>query len=104
MVDGKAFNENRVDQFGRLGATEEWTINNASSLQHPFHIHINPYQVTKINGQPFNALSYEDTTPVPANGSITMRTRFLDFPGTWVFHCHILGHEDGGMMAIVQVS
>jgi suppressor of ftsI len=104
VIDGKPFDENRVDQFARLGATEEWTINNASGLAHPFHIHINPYQVTKINDQPFNALSYEDTTPVPPQGSITMRTRFLDFPGTWVFHCHILGHEDGGMMAIVQVS
>jgi FtsP/CotA-like multicopper oxidase with cupredoxin domain len=73
-------------------------------LAHPFHIHINPYQVTRINGQPYEALSYEDTTAVPANGSITLRTRFLDFQGTWVFHCHILGHEDGGMMATIQVG
>jgi len=110
------FDENRIDQFIRLGATEEWTINNAinpnsngPTLIHPFHIHINPYQVTKINGQPYDALSYEDTTPVPLpqgnqNGSITFRTRFLDFPGAFVFHCHILGHEDGGMMSLVQVS
>ena len=116
VVDGKPFDENRIDQFVRLGATEEWTINNkinpnpnGPTLIHPFHIHINPYQVTKINGQPYDALSYEDTTPVPLpqggqDGSITFRTRFLDFTGTYVFHCHILGHEDGGMMATVQVS
>ena len=109
VIDGKFFDENRVDHFATLGQTEEWTVHNASGLAHPFHIHINPYQVTHINGQPFHALSYEDTTPVPAkvgstNGSITFRTRFLDFPGTWVFHCHILGHEDGGMMGIIQVS
>jgi FtsP/CotA-like multicopper oxidase with cupredoxin domain len=105
VIDGQAFDPNRVDQFADLGATEEWTVNNASALFHPFHIHINPYQVTKVNGQPYEALSYEDTTPVPPNGgSITFRTRFLDFPGTWVFHCHILGHEDGGMMGIIQVS
>jgi len=105
LIDGKAFDPNRVDQFGRLNTTEEWTVKNSSFFTHPFHIHINPYQVTKINGQPFDALSYEDTTPVEKNGgSITFRTRFLDFPGTWVFHCHILGHEDGGMMGIVQVS
>lgn len=104
VIDGKAFDENRVDQFGRLGDTEEWTVKNSSFLAHPFHIHINPYQVTKINGQPYDALSYEDVTAVPANGSITFRTRLLDFPGTWVFHCHILGHEDGGMMGIIQVS
>ena len=104
VIDGKFFNPNRVDQFGRLNTTEEWTVKNSSNLTHPFHIHINPYQIIKKNGQPFEALSYEDTTPVPGGGSITFRTRFLDFPGTWVFHCHILGHEDGGMMAIVQVS
>jgi suppressor of ftsI len=104
VIDGKAFDPNRVDQFGRLGDTEEWTVNNPTGLAHPFHIHINPYQVTKINGQPYDALSYEDVTAVPANGSITFRTRLLDFPGTWVFHCHILGHEDGGMMGIIQVS
>jgi FtsP/CotA-like multicopper oxidase with cupredoxin domain len=104
VIDGKPFDENRIDQFVRLGATEEWTVNNASPVIHPFHIHINPYQVVQINGQPYNALSYEDTTPVPGNGSITFRTRFLDFVGSFVFHCHILGHEDGGMMGIVQVS
>jgi len=116
VVDGQPFDENRIDQFVSLGATEEWTITNASNpnpnglnLIHPFHIHINPYQVTKINGRPYDALSYEDTTPIPTlsggqNGSITFRTRFLDFTGSYVFHCHILGHEDGGMMAIVQVS
>jgi suppressor of ftsI len=105
VIDGKAFDPNRVDQFADLGATEEWTVNNDSPLAHPFHIHINPYQVTHVNGEPYEALSYEDTTPVlPNGGSITFRTRFLDFPGTWVFHCHILGHEDGGMMGIIQVS
>ena len=109
VVNGQEFDENRIDQFISLGATEEWTITNSSDLIHPFHIHINPYQVTKINGEPYDALSYEDTTPVPAvrgtqPGSITFRTRFLDFPGTFVFHCHILGHEDGGMMSLVQVS
>jgi FtsP/CotA-like multicopper oxidase with cupredoxin domain len=111
VVDGKPFDPNRIDVFANLGATEEWTIHSALPvagfpvpLAHPFHIHINPYQVTRINGQPYEALSYEDTTAVPANGSITLRTRFLDFQGTWVFHCHILGHEDGGMMATIQVG
>jgi len=105
VIDGKAFDHHRIDQFANLGATEEWTVNNASTVFHPFHIHINPYQLTKVNGQPYDALSYEDTTPVPPDGgSITFRTRLLDFTGTWVYHCHILGHEDGGMMGIIQVS
>jgi len=109
VIDGKFFDPNRVDQFADLGATEEWTVFNDTNLAHPFHIHINPYQVTKIDGVSVDALSYEDTTPVPVKvgttkGSITFRTRYEDFPGTWVFHCHILGHEDGGMMGIIQVT
>jgi suppressor of ftsI len=105
VIDGQPFDHNRIDQFANLGATEEWTVNNTSDLFHPFHIHINPIQVVAVNGQPFDALSYVDTVPVPPNGgSITFRTRYLDFPGTWVYHCHILGHEDGGMMGIIQVA
>ena len=44
----------------------------------------------------------EDTTPVPPFGEITIRTRFRDFPGRWVYHCHILLHEDHGMMGTVK--
>jgi FtsP/CotA-like multicopper oxidase with cupredoxin domain len=105
VIDGQPFDEHRIDQFARLGATEEWTVHNQDILlAHPFHIHINPYQVTRINEQPYEASSYEDTTPVPAGGSITFRTRLLDFTGTYVYHCHILGHEDSGMMGTIQVS
>ena len=112
VIDGQAFDINRIDQVAALGATEEWTVFNETEFIHPFHIHINPFQVTKINGQPYDALSYEDTTSVPARaggsgsarGSITFRTRFLDFPGKWVYHCHILGHEDGGMMGTILVT
>ena len=77
-------------------------IRNASTQWHPFHIHINDYQVVAINGEPVRVRSNEDTTRVPPFGEITMRTRYLDFPGRWVYHCHILLHEDHGMMGTVQ--
>jgi suppressor of ftsI len=102
-IDNQQFDEDRVDQWVQLGATEEWVINNDSNVWHPFHIHINDYQVTAVNGQPVTAHGYDDTTPVPPHGSITMRTRFLDYAGKFVYHCHILPHEDGGMMGIVEV-
>jgi FtsP/CotA-like multicopper oxidase with cupredoxin domain len=103
LVDGLPFDENRVNQTVQLGATEEWLIKNESDEWHPFHIHVNDFQVVAINGEPVAAHSHEDTVPIPPRGSITMRTRFLDFPGKFVYHCHILGHEDAGMMAIVEV-
>jgi FtsP/CotA-like multicopper oxidase with cupredoxin domain len=103
MISGEQFNENVVNQTAKLGALEEWTIKNSSDRWHPFHIHINDYQVTHVNGEPVQAHSYEDTTGVPSNGSITMRTRYADFVGKWVYHCHILAHEDLGMMGIIEV-
>ena len=101
-IDHQNFDANRDDQTVRLDTTEEWVIRNASSTWHPFHIHINPYQVVAINGKPVPVRYNEDTTNVPPFGEITMRTRYLDFPGRWVFHCHILMHEDLGMMGTVK--
>jgi FtsP/CotA-like multicopper oxidase with cupredoxin domain len=103
LIDGKTFDHDRVDQTVQLGATEEWVINNASDEWHPFHIHINDFQVVAVNGEPYEAYSWEDTRGLPPNGSITMRSRFLDFTGKYVYHCHILFHEDMGMMGIVEV-
>ena len=101
-IDHKVFDPNRDDQVVQLDTTEEWVIRNASSTWHPFHIHINPYQVVAVNGKPVPVRYNEDTTLVPPLGEITMRTRFLDFPGRWVYHCHILLHEDLGMMGTVK--
>lgn len=104
QVNGRVYDPNRVDTTVRLGTTEEWTIRNTSDQVHPFHIHVNPFQVMAINDQPVEARSYEDTVNLPRLGSVTMRTRFLDFPGKFVYHCHILMHEDNGMMAVIEVT
>ena len=101
-IDHKIFDANRDDQTVQLNTTEEWVIRNATTTWHPFHIHINPYQVVAINGKPVPVRSYEDTTLVPPFGEITVRTQFRDFPGRWVYHCHILLHEDLGMMGTVR--
>jgi suppressor of ftsI len=86
-----------------LGATEEWLIRNMSPEWRPFHIHVNDYQVMSVNGQPLDAHSWEDTTAAPGNSEIVIRTRFLDFPGKFVYHCHLLDHEDEGMMGVIEV-
>ena len=101
-IDGKAFVEDRVDQTVLLGTLEEWVIRNDSPEWHPFHIHVNDFQVMSINGNAVRR-SYEDTTPIPPRGEIVIRTRFTDFTGKFVYHCHILGHEDAGMMGVVEV-
>ena len=85
QISGRQFDPSVVNQMVQLGATEEWTISNATEFWHPFHIHINDFQVVALNGQPYEAHGYEDTFPVPPHGSFTMRIRFTDFTGRFVF-------------------
>jgi suppressor of ftsI len=59
-------------------------------------------RVVVVNGQPVYARDKEDTTGLPPFGEDQIQTRFRDFPGRWVYHCHILLHEDHGMMGTVK--
>jgi suppressor of ftsI len=102
-INSLLFDENRVDIVPLLNTTEEWVLKNPSNVFHPFHIHINPFQVMSINGEPVESHSYEDTVNVPWQGEVVMRTQFLDYTGRFVLHCHILPHEDGGMMSVIEV-
>jgi FtsP/CotA-like multicopper oxidase with cupredoxin domain len=103
MIDGKQYDPNRVDQTVKLGTMEEWTIRNDTEELHPFHIHINDFQVMSINGAPYQAHSLQDTIPLPIHGEVVIRIPFRDYTGKFVYHCHILNHEDNGMMGIVEV-
>ena len=110
-INGKKFGEGLLDQL-EIGTVEEWTIFNGGPLNHPFHIHQGNFIVTQVNGvwvQPelppnpeFSGVNYvspQDVAFVPAYGSITLRLRVQNFPGKFVWHCHILEHEDEGMMS-----
>jgi FtsP/CotA-like multicopper oxidase with cupredoxin domain len=104
LIDGKVFDPNRVDQRVRLGAVvEEWTIINEHKDDHVFHIHTNDMEVTKVNGKLLPEPLWVDTMIVPRNGSITFRSRFLDFTGKYMLHCHMMNHEELGMMQVVEV-
>jgi FtsP/CotA-like multicopper oxidase with cupredoxin domain len=103
LIDGQQFDPDRVDQSVRLEAVEEWTIVNDDVADHVFHIHTNPFQVTRINGEPLATPVWLDTVVVPREGSVTYRTRFLDFTGKLVLHCHMMNHEELGMMQIVEI-
>jgi suppressor of ftsI len=102
-INGKSFDPNRTDAQPKLGTVEEWTLRNETSEQHPFHIHINDFKVLSVNKVPYTSHGEQDTVVLPPHGEVVVRTAFLDFTGKFVFHCHILAHEDGGMMAVVEV-
>jgi suppressor of ftsI len=104
LINGEVFNPHVSNVAPVLGTVEEWTLTNHSKEDHPFHIHVNDFQVMKVNGKPYHAHGLQDVVTIPREGgSVVIRVPFEDFPGHFVFHCHILGHEDAGMMQTVDV-
>jgi FtsP/CotA-like multicopper oxidase with cupredoxin domain len=134
------YDPNRVDRVLTLGGVDEWTLQSAF-VSHPFHIHVNPFQIVDIidpngrdvsapdatddaGGQPADpqypglkgvwkdTLWVKDLIANPADFpgklpqsiyTIHIRTRYQRFIGDYVLHCHILDHEDQGMMQNVRV-
>ena len=105
LIDGRKFDPTRIDQRVKLGAIEEWTIQNTHEHDdHAFHIHTNPFLVTKLNGKPLAAPQWRDTAIVERKGgTLTFRSRFLDYTGIYMLHCHMMNHEEMGMMQTVEV-
>lgn len=102
-IDGKHFDHDRIDQTVKLNALEEWVVRNTTDHWHPFHIHINDFQVLSVNGEALPDLGLQDVVNMPPHSETIIRMRFADYTGKFVYHCHILAHEDYGMMATVEV-
>jgi FtsP/CotA-like multicopper oxidase with cupredoxin domain len=100
----------RADGQARFWKDHEFRIV-THAADHPFHIHVNPMWVLRIEvpdeqGRLHNLLDeprWMDTVSIPRNGGrVVFRTRFADYTGRWIHHCHILMHEDMGMMQEVE--
>ncbi|HEX2893430.1 MAG TPA: multicopper oxidase family protein [Marmoricola sp.] len=103
--DGQEFDASRIDQQLQLGTVEEWVIANDSPMDHPFHLHVWPMQVVEApDHDPTGRPDWRDVVIVPARGEVRVRVRVADFAGRTVYHCHILDHEDQGMMGVVLAS
>jgi FtsP/CotA-like multicopper oxidase with cupredoxin domain len=93
------------------GTTEEWIVENRTLEDHVFHIHQTRFQTLAVNGQAVSDPALRDTISVPhwsGSGAYPSVKLLIDFRpanivGTFVYHCHILSHEDAGMMAAIQV-
>jgi FtsP/CotA-like multicopper oxidase with cupredoxin domain len=136
-ADVKPYDPNRIDRALPLGKAQEWTLQ-SHFVSHPFHIHVNPFQIVSItdpNGKDVSApgaiddaggAPYDPQYPglkgvwkdtlwikslipqsLPAGFSgiytVKLRTRYERYIGEFVLHCHILDHEDQGMMQNVAV-
>jgi FtsP/CotA-like multicopper oxidase with cupredoxin domain len=102
-IDGHTFDPRRDDQTITLGTTEDWTVNNPSPLAHPFHLHVWPFTVLATSDASPPLGIPQDVVLIPARGWVRLRIPFTGFSGRSVYHCHILDHEDAGMMATVNV-
>jgi FtsP/CotA-like multicopper oxidase with cupredoxin domain len=102
LINGREFDHTRIDDRVRLGAVEEWEYINNTDMDHPMHVHTNAFQRVGADGQAEPA--WRDGIVVPARGRERIRIRFADFVGATVQHCHILDHEDQGMMSTMQIE
>jgi bilirubin oxidase len=106
LINGRTFEMNRVDLVSTAGEVESWDIVNDTSMDHPIHIHGTQFQLVsreasgRVTPAPYAA--WIDTVDVPSRTTATIRIR-QGMPGKRMVHCHILEHEDAGMMAILEV-
>jgi L-ascorbate oxidase len=119
MIDGKPYDATRIDRVLTLGSVDQWLLT-SNLANHPFHIHVNPFQVVQIldpNGKDVSVTgenddpqyanlkgAWKDTLFVKQNYIIVMRTRYERYIGDFVLHCHILDHEDQGMMQNIRIA
>jgi len=87
----------------KVGEVQEWTISGIRF--HPFHLHVNPYQIVEIWNDPYYmAGDWHDTMLLVGSAEAKVRVNIDKFTGKMIAHCHILEHEDNGMMGYIQVE
>jgi FtsP/CotA-like multicopper oxidase with cupredoxin domain len=78
-------------------------VRNETAWYHPIHLHGHSFRVIARNGRPTRYRAWMDTVLIPPRESADIAF-VADNPGDWMFHCHILDHQDGGMMAVIRVA
>jgi len=104
-VDGKMFDPDRVDHRVRQGSVERWRLRNTSDMTHYVHLHEEEWRTVSRNGRPPLPWErgFEDTWRLDPGEYVDVAARFTDHPGLFMVHCHMLDHEDHGMMAQFEV-
>jgi FtsP/CotA-like multicopper oxidase with cupredoxin domain len=87
-----------------IGQTQLWTVRNDTEWDHPYHLHGYFFMVVDEKGEPVRPLAWRDTVNVPMKSTVRLLVTFDERPGTWMIHCHILDHAEGGLMGNVQVG
>ena len=111
-INGKSFDMSRIDTTMTLNQTEVWTITNNMRIVHNFHIHATHFRVIERGGSASNVADnekgYKDTVRVDPNSSVKFVVKMIDYTNNsnnpYMYHCHILEHEDNGMMGTFIVE
>jgi spore coat protein A len=104
-INGRAFDHTRVDARPVLGSTETWLMTNATLKSHYIHIHDVDWVVLSRNGAPPppEEAGLKETFRLDPGEIVLVGSKFTDHLGTFMIHCHMLQHEDHGMMTTFQV-
>ena len=104
LINGQTFDPARIDTQVTLNTVEDWEIINTGTMTHPFHVHVNKFQVISRNGRPAPYAAWKDVVSVSPGEQVRIRMAFQDYTGKTVYHCHVLDHEDRGMMGILDIQ
>jgi FtsP/CotA-like multicopper oxidase with cupredoxin domain len=107
FINGKSYENGRIDIVSKLGELEEWEAYNSGNMDHPLHIHGTQFQVVSrelagvVVPEPY--VAWRDMAILHPGETVRLRIK-QDFLGPRMVHCHILEHEDMGMMAVQDVQ
>jgi spore coat protein A len=121
LINGKRYDD-PVTEFVKLGSTEKWRFINTTDDAHPMHLHLVQFQILSRQGFDIaafqkgalqligtprppaaNEIGWKDTAVVNPRDVLTILIRFEGYTGRYVFHCHMLEHEDNDMMRPYEV-
>ncbi|MEW1913532.1 multicopper oxidase domain-containing protein [Kitasatospora sp. NPDC085895] len=102
-INGLPMDMERIDVTATVDVPEVWTVTNTHNRVHNFHVHDNPFQVLDVNGgpPPPELAGWKDTVSVPPSGAVRLAVVFRDHAdpqNPYMCHCHLMRHEDDGMM------
>jgi len=116
-INGKSFAGDRIDFTAKPGEAKEYILMNAQHNVHPFHIHVNRFQIKEMGSElstekypvlksvlDFDEHEWRDIVVVPPSGRARIWVQYQNYTGKTVFHCHFLAHEDTGMMATLFIG
>jgi bilirubin oxidase len=105
-LNGRTFDPLRIDNVAKFQSDETFVIRNKTgNWDHPMHLHSTQFQILDVDGvPPVTGLAWKDVVDVPRNKTARIAVRYFGFTGHYMFHCHILQHENDGLMTTVFVA